>query len=120
MEYENNDFVYYAGGHLAVALSIAFFTKRLILPTQFSLYIKFHLSTECRCASLRIYDLDFTLDAERILYWTRILDVETVNGKEMDKEIAAYDLSLLVGLVSKGKERIDMMFTRSDLHTVRC
>ncbi len=41
-------------------------------------------------------------------------------AKEMDKEIAAYDLSLLVGLVSKGKERIDMTFTRSDLHAVRC
>ncbi len=40
--------------------------------------------------------------------------------KEINKEIAAYDLLLLLGLVSNGKERIDMTFTRLDLHTVRC
>ncbi len=56
---------------------------------------------------------------ERILHWMLILDVERVNGKETDKEIAAYDLSLLVDLVFKGKERIDMTFMRSDLHAVR-
>ncbi len=50
----------------------------------------------------------------------QILDAERVNGKVTDKEIAAYDLLLLVSLVSKGKERIDTTFTGSDLHAVRC
>ncbi len=31
------------------------------------------------------------------IHWTQILDAERVNGKETDKEIAAYDLLLLVG-----------------------
>ncbi len=47
------------------------------------------------------------MDADWIfIHWMRILDAERVNGKETDKEIAAYDLLLLVGLVSK-RERED-------------